>query len=63
METDALDGLITATLEIAQREAQLRRDVKSAILRNDIPQALRSACALVGVEVTEAIRELDPKAA
>jgi hypothetical protein len=59
MDTDALDGIIDATLDIARRDAQLHRDMRSAILRNDIAEALRIACVIVGIEVTEAIKELD----
>jgi hypothetical protein len=58
-EDAALDGLIQATLDIASRDAATRREIKSAILRDDLAQALRSACALVGIEPTAAVKLFD----
>jgi hypothetical protein len=52
------DGFIEATLEIARRDAEIRRELKAAILRDDLGQALRSACRLVGIEPTSKILKL-----
>ena len=58
-QTDAaLDGLIEAALSIASRDASIRRDLKAALLHDDLGHALRCACALVGVEPTAAMLQL-----
>jgi hypothetical protein len=64
-QTDAaLDGLIEAALRIASRDASIRRDLKAALLCDDLAQALRCACALVNVEPTAGVLQLEiPKAA
>lgn len=49
-DTDSLDGLISAALEIATRDASLRRDLKQALIIDDPSLALRSACSLLGVK-------------
>ena len=54
-----LDGLIEATLEIAKRDAAIRRRMKAAIQRDDLADALRCACALLGMEATAAVQSLN----
>jgi hypothetical protein len=63
MEDTKLDGLVTAALDIAMRDAAIRRDLKSALLKDDLFQALRCAYALVGVEPSAAILRFEPKEA
>jgi hypothetical protein len=54
-----LDGLIEATLEIANRDAAIRRRMKAAIERDELAEALRCACALLGMEPTPAVQSLN----
>jgi hypothetical protein len=46
---NALDGLVQAALEIAQRDAVTRRALKIALLEGDQKRAIKLACQLVGV--------------
>jgi hypothetical protein len=55
----AFDGLVAAALEIATRDATIRRELKDALFHDDLARALRCACALVGVEPTPAILQLE----
>lgn len=54
-----IDGIIEASLEIARWDAEIRRELKAAILRDDLGHALRSACRLVGIEPTSKILQMD----
>jgi hypothetical protein len=49
------DGLVSAALDIATRDAALRRELKDSILRDNLTQVLECACALVGVDPTGSI--------
>jgi hypothetical protein len=46
---------------MANRDAAICRDLKAALLNDDLIQALHCACALVGVEPTAAIQSMEPK--
>lgn len=58
-EDAALDGIMSAALDIANRDAAIRRDLKTALLNDDLAQALRCACALVGLEPTQAVLRVE----
>jgi threonine dehydratase len=45
----AADGIVQAALEIAQRDAAIRRDLKAALLKGNHAEAIKFACHLVGV--------------
>jgi hypothetical protein len=54
----ALDGLIDCALQIAHKDAALRRSLKAAIQRDDVAATLQAACSLLGVEPSGSIRAL-----
>ncbi|WP_348261360.1 hypothetical protein P8935_16340 [Telmatobacter sp. DSM 110680] len=58
-----VDGLIQATLEIANRDAAIRRKLKAALLAGEYSQAIQFASDLVGVKFVPKAVEDDIKAA
>ncbi len=52
-EDAAIDGIIDASLEMARKDAAIRRELKAAIERNDVAETLRFARELVGLEPIE----------
>jgi hypothetical protein len=56
--TTKLDGLINAALDIASRDAALRRKLIDAIHADDDGTALQAACDLIGVRPGPSISAL-----
>ncbi len=45
----AMEGLIDAALEIANKRVELQREMKAAIIQQDVRKSIQIACQLVGV--------------
>ena len=53
------ESLLSVALEISQQRAELLRNMRGAILTNDLRSALQHACQLVGISEKEAELRLD----